>query len=402
MSLPLFIAKRYLFAKKSHNIINIISMISAIGIAIGTASLIIILSVYNGFEGLVKEMYSIHEPDIIITASKGKGFEANTIEFNSISNDPRIEAFCPIIQENVFVKYGNNQSVAVIKGVDSSYVQITPIKKRVKEGSFKLFHGEVPHAVLGREIAYNLGVRVHFLEPIYLYFPSRFAQISFVNPASKLNSERLFPSGIFTIDQNVDKQLIFIPIDVARELLEYDTEVTGIEIFTKDRNTSDLQKEIKELLGSDFQVKNRYEQNETLYKMMLSEKLSIYIILFFIIVIISCNLFGSLSMLIIEKREDSKILSAIGANDSTIKRIFVIEGWLISLLGIVSGVAFAIIFYLIQKYFGIISMPGNFIVDSYPIILKPMDVIFTVIGVALIGYVSAKLPLTIIKKIENF
>ncbi len=377
-------------------------MISAIGIAIGTAALIIILSVYNGFEGLVKEMYSIHEPDIIITAAKGKSFDPNTVDFETIREDSRINAFCPIIKENVFVKYSNNQSVAVIKGVDSSYVKVTPIKKRVKEGSFKLFHGDVPHAILGREIAYNLGLRVHFLEPIYIYFPSRFTQISFVNPASKLNSARLFPSGIFSIDQNIDKQLIFISIDVARDLLEYDKEVTAIEIFSKERESNDLQKDIKELLGSDFVVKNRYEQNETLYKMMLSEKLSIYIILFFIIIIISCNLFGSLSMLIIEKREDSKILNAMGANDNTIKRIFVIEGWLISLLGIVSGVAFAIIFYLIQKYFGIISMPGNFIVDSYPIVLKAKDVIFTVVGVATIGYISAKLPLVIIKKIENF
>ncbi len=403
MHLTFFIAKRYLFAKKSHNVINIISVISAVGIAIGTAALIIILSVYNGFEGLIKSLYSTYESDLLITPLVGKSFSPKTAQFEEIRNNQNIAAFCEIIEENVFVKYGNQESIATIKGIDSSFTHITPINKYIKEGEFSLYHGEIPQAIMGRSMAFHLGLRVHFVEPLQLFFPSRNRPLSIVNPTSSLNIQRVFPAGLFTIDQGFDKKYIFIPIEVARDLLEYEQEVTSIEIYTKSHaNIEHLKGEISKTIGKEYVVKDRYEQNETLYKMMKSEKVSIYIILFFVLIIISCNLFGSLSMLIMEKKEDADTLKALGANDSVIKKIFLLEGWMISLLGIFAGVIVALLFSYIQQQFGIISMPGNFIVNSYPVIIKFQDVLLTICGIALIGLLSAMLPFLIVKKIENF
>lgn len=403
MRFTLFIAKRYLLAKKSHNVINIISIISASGIAIGTAALIIILSVYNGFEGLIKSMYASYEPDLLITPVEGKSFSPNTAEFNLLRDNPSILSFCEIVQENVFVKYGNKESVAIMKGVDPLFEERSAIKNYIKEGEFSLRLGEIPQAVMGRSLAFELGLRVHFLDPLELYFPSRHRTISMVNPMASLNREKLFPGGLFNIDQSFDKKYIFVPIDIARSLLEYDDEVTSIELFTAPK--SDIQKlkrEVTMLLGKEYSVKDRFEQNETLYKMMRSEKLSIYIILLFVVVIISCNLFGSLSMLIIEKREDSITLKAMGAKEATIKRIFCVEGWLISLVGIAIGTIIALIICFLQSHFGIISMPGNFIVESYPIVVKLSDIFYTITGIATIGLLLSLFPLFMIKNIENF
>lgn len=403
MKFPLFIAKRYLFAKKSHNVINIISLISAIGIAIGTAALIIILSVYNGFEGLITDLYGTHEADLLITSNDTKSFSPHTNTFDSLRSDTRVKAFCETIEENVFVKYREQESVATIKGVDTSFTSVTKLNDFIKEGDFSLWHGETPQAIMGRSLAFNLGLRIHFVDPIYLYFTSRYTPVSLANPTSSLNRERVFPAGIFAIEQGYDKKYIYIPIETARELLEYDDEVTSVEIYvTEEEDIEVLKKDIRLMLGDSFSVKDRHEQNETLYKMMKSEKLSIYIILFFILIIISCNLFGSLSMLIIEKSEDAGTLRSMGARDSLVKKIFLLEGWMISLLGILAGTAVALLFCLIQQTFGIIPMPGNFIVESYPIVVKLSDVLLTICGIALIGLLAARLPFLLVKKFENF
>ena len=378
-------------------------MISATGIAVGTAALIIILSVYNGFEGLIKSLYGTYESDLLITPVTGKSFSPNSHDFEEIRRDPRIAAFCEIVEENIFIKYGEQESVATIKGVDSVYSGITQLGKYIKEGKFSLYHGEVPQAILGRSLAYHLGLRVHFVDPIYIYFPSRNTPLSMINPASSLNRERLFPSGIFSIEQGFDRKYLFVPIEVARELLEYEEEVSSVELYVKNSgDINNLKKDIKNLLKGNYYIKDRYEQNETLYKMMESEKLTIYIILLFVLVIISCNLFGSLSMLIIEKREDAETLKALGAGDRLIRRIFLIEGWMISLLGIAAGTIIALILCFAQQTFGIIPMPGNFIINSYPVVVKTSDVIITICGIAVIGFFAARLPLLIVKKTEKF
>ena len=403
MKLPFFIARRYLFAKKSHNVINIISLISASGIALGTMALIVILSVYNGFEGLIKSLYKTHESDLLIVAREGKSFVPHSDSFDIIRSSGKVASFCEIIEENIFINYSGQESVATIKGVDSSYQSITKLRDYMVDGDFSLYHGEVPQAIVGRGIANNLGLNINFVDGLSLYFPSRNRPISFINPASSLNQERVFPAGVFSVEQGFDNKYIYIPIEVARNLTEYSDEVTSVELYVKEgTNINALKNEFGKALGNGFVVKNRYEQNETLYKMMGSEKLSIYIILLFVIIIISCNLFGSLSMLIIEKREDVESLKSMGANDKLIKQIFLLEGWLISILGIIAGTVLGLLICYIQMKFGIVPMPGNFIIDSYPVVLKFSDVVLTVCGVAIIGYLAAKLPLLILKKVENF
>ena len=369
----------------------------------GTAALIIILSVYNGFEGLIKSLYGAYESDLLISPVLGNSFIPAGEQFEAIRKDSRIAAFCEVVEENVFIKYGDQESVATIKGVDSAYSRITQLHQYIKEGEFSLYHGEIPQAVLGRFLAYHLGLRVHFNESLALYFPSRNSRLSIVNPSSSLNTEEVFPSGIFSLEQGFDKKYIFIPISVARDLLEYENEVSYVELYLNNKEQlPSVKRELINTLGDKYLIKDRFEQNETLYKMMESEKLSIYIILLFVLVIISCNLFGSLSMLIIEKREDASTLKAMGADDRLIKRIFLLEGWMISLLGVAVGTVVALAFCFAQQTFGIIPMPGNFIIENYPIVVRASDVIITVCGIAIIGFFAAHLPLAIVKKIENF
>lgn len=402
MHFSLFIASRYLFAKKSHNVINVISAISAGGIAVGTAALIIILSVYNGFEGLLKSLYSTYEADILIEPVRGKSFSPDTLYISQISQIEGIEAVCSIVEENIFVRYGSSESIATIKGVDSNFTSVTNIRNYIKEGEFSLFHGELPQAIMGRSMAFDLGLRVHFVDPLVLYYPSRNRPLSLINPASSLNIAKVFPSGLFTIDQEFDNKYIIVPVSVARNLLEYTNQVTSLEIYTsEDADIQKIKSQIIDITGNRYSVKDRFEQNETMYKMMRSEKLSIYIILLFILIIISCNLFGSLSMLIMEKKEDTLTLLSMGAKERLIKNIFIAEGWMISLFGIFTGTVIALTVCFLQQKLGIVPMPGNFIIDSYPVVVKFSDVVLTVIFTSIIGLLSAMLPFVIIKNFKK-
>lgn len=402
MNLPLFIAGRYLFAKKSHNVINVISLISATGIALGTMSLIVILSVYNGFEGLIKTLYNSYEPDIVILPSSGKTLAADCEIFNTIRNSPDIYSFCEVVEENIFLRYREEETIATIKGVDSSFIKNTNYSKFIVDGEFSLKHGDIEQAVVGRGIASKLGININFIDPLYMYFPSGKNDISIINPVASLNSEKVFPSGIFSIEMGIDKKYIYVPLEVARRLLDYTNEATSIEIqLNKDANLESFQNKTIKSLGADYTVKNRFQQKETIYKMMESEKLSILLILLFILTIISFNVYGSLSMLILEKKTDIETFKSIGADEKCVKRIFLYEGWLISLFGIAAGGIFGILITLAQKYFGIVSMPGSFIVDSYPVILKASDIAVSILGVSIIGYLAARFPLNILKKLKN-
>ena len=402
MRLAGFIAKRYLFAKKSHNVINIISAISAIGMAIGTAALIIILSVYNGFDSLIKDMMSNVEPDILITPSSGKVFVPKEDAYDWIYEQECVESMCSIVQEQVFISYNGQQGLATVKGVDWIYEEESPIRNHIREGNFTLHRGDVPLAAVGAGLAYQMGMNPRFLTPIEIYFPSRTRRISMSNPIASLERIKVWPSCTFTINSEVDSKLMMVPIESMRELLEYEDEVSAVEIRvtegTSSKKIADLQKEISERLGHEYSVKDRFQQNESLYKMMKYEKAAIYMILIFVIIIIAFNIFGSLSMLIIEKKEDIQTLRSLGAKERLIKRIFVLEGWMISLVGLLFGLIFGVGLTLLQQYFGFISMPGGFMVQAYPVILSPWDIIFTIAGVAIIGYLIALLPVYIYRR----
>ena len=396
MRLASFIAGRYLFAKKSHNVINIISAISAIGMAIGTAALIIILSVYNGFDSLIRSMLSNVEPDLLITPSTGKVFVPEGETFDWLYFHPDVKNMCGVLQEQVFINYDGQQGLAKAKGVDWIYEDETPLKDHIREGEFRLHRGDVPMAAVGSGLAYSMGISPRFVSAIEIYYPSRTRKLSMANPLTSIEAVKVWPSSIFSINNDVDAELMILPIGKMRELLEYKDEVSEVEIRlvegTSAKELRKLQKEISERLGPDFKVKDRFQQNESLYKMMKYEKAAIYMILIFVIIIIAFNIFGSLSMLIIEKCPDIGTLRSMGAQESLIKRIFILEGWFISLAGMAVGLLVGTGFALLQQHFGFIKMPGHFVVQAYPVILSWSDIFLTAVGVAAIGYIIALLP----------
>ena len=398
MHLPIFIARRYLFAKKSHNVINIISAISAVGMAIGTAALIIILSIYNGFDELVKSTLSNVEPDILITPAKGKVFIPEGEAFDRIKANPMIGEYDLILQENVFVDYDGHQGIAKAKGVDSAFEAESPLAEHITNGEFSLHKGQLPQMVVGAGLAYKMGMNPAFLASAELYFPIRDRNFSLANPAASIETVRMRPSGIFSVNQQIDDDLMIVPIEEMRKLLGYEEEVSGVEIRLAEGSTAkDIRSAIKHIqkeLGPEFKVLDRFRfrQNPSLYKMMRYEKAAIYLILIFVIIIIALNIFGSITMLIIEKKDDIETYRSLGATDKMLRHTFTLEGWLISLLGLAAGLVIGIGFSLAQQHFGFIKMPGSFLVNAYPVILQWQDVLATIIGVALIGYIIALLP----------
>ena len=394
MRLASFIAGRYLFARKSHNVINVISAISVVGMAIGTAALTIILSIYNGFDSLVRDMMGNLEPDILITPSKGKVFVPEGECYDWIYAQESVASMCTVLQEQVFISYDGHQGVAIAKGMDAIAQEESPIRENIRDGKFEFRHGDIPEGVVGVGLAYKMGINPRFLAPIQLYYPSRTRKLSPSSPSSSIEYINIWPSGLFSINSEIDNSYILLDIDKMRELLEYSgEEVSAVEIRMKEgceaRELKRVMDGISERLGEDFTVSDRFRQNESLYKMMKYEKASIYLILIFVILIIGLNIHASLSMLIIEKREDISTLRAMGAGEKLIRRVFVLEGWFISLLGLAIGLLMGLAFCLLQQRFGLISMPGNFVIQAYPVVLKASDILITALSVAILGYLIA-------------
>ena len=364
--------------------------------AIGTAALIIIMSVYNGFDSLIKSMMGNVEPDLMITPATGKVFVPEGEVYDWIYDQEAVVNMSCVLQEQVFISYDGKQGLAKARGVDWIYEEETPLREHLVEGEFRLHKGDIPLAAVGASLAYELSLSPRFLAPIEIYFPSRDRKISTSNPFASLESIKVWPSCTFAVNADIDSELIILPIEKMRELLEYDDEVSAIELRlapgTGEKEVARLQEDISARLGSGFNVKDRFQQNEALYKMMKYEKAAIYMILLFVIIIIAFNIFGSLSMLIIEKKSDIETLRSLGAQDSLIRKIFVLEGWLISLIGMGSGLVIGMAFALMQQHFGFIKMPGHFTVQAYPIIISFSDILLTMAGVAVIGYIIALLP----------
>ena len=397
MRLSRFIAWRYLFAKKSHNVINIISIISAAGIAVGRAALVVILSIYNGFDSIVRDLNDSHTADVMISPATGKVFTLDD-RFAFLHDDPRVAAACGVLEESVFVQYGERNKVVTAKGVDSLYERVTGLRDYMVEGEFSLAFGDLNQVVLGRTVALELGARPAFLQPILAWFPSRTQQVDLLNPLGSLHQVRLHPAGIVSLEQNFDQKYLIMPLDALRELLEYDDEVSAVEIYLKPDALNrhglaprSFLSQVQDKLGPDFRVRDRQQQNTTLYKLLKYEKIAIYLILLFVMLIVSFNIYGSLSMLIIEKRDDIATLRAMGADDALVGQIFTREGWLISLLGIFSGVAIGLLICWAQQRFGLVKMPGNFVVDAYPVVVQAADILLIIAGVALIGWLISLL-----------
>lgn len=396
MNTTFFIARRYLFAKKSHNVINFISAISAAGIAVGCAALVIILSIYNGFDDLLKGMFESYTPDVVVTPDRGKVFSPDSTTVGALLAREDVASVSEVLEETVFLKYGDKDAIVTARGVDSVYQNVTGLAQYVAQGSFELKDGEIDQMVLGSSIAQDLRINTTFLTPLEVYFPSRTAKVSLTDPTASLRKVNLFPAGIIALEKNFDEQYVYMPIGALRDVLERTDEVSMLEIRLKPEALTasgdipgKVQEEIAALFGEGYNVRNKYQQNESLYKMMTYEKLAIYLILLFVVLIISCNVFGSLSMLIIEKQEDIEILRSMGADDKTINRIFTTEGWMISLLGAAAGIVLGVLICLAQQHFHLVRLPGNFIVSYYPVHLQWLDILIIFVSVAAIGYVMS-------------
>ncbi len=401
MNLSFYIARRYLLGKKSQNAINIISGISILGIATGTMALVIVLSVFNGFDSVVKSLFNTFDPEIKISATEGKTFTPDPAVSQSILELPGVAAMSEVLEENVLLLYGDKQYIATIKGVDEAFQDVTGLDSMVYEGSMKLKDRNRAYAVVGRGVAYNLSIGLSFIDPLYVYTIDRKAKINMSQPEESIRRDFLYPSGIFAIEQEFDSKYILTDIAFVRELLSYQAEVSFLEVRLDPNFPPDqVQKEIAALLGEEFQVKNREQQNELFYRVMRSEKWAIFLILTFILIIASFNIIGSLSMLIIDKKKDILSLRNIGASNSLIKKIFLVEGWMISAIGSISGLLLGTTISWIQQSFGVIKLSGSgsFIIDAYPVHIEVIDIILIWITVLVIGLFAARYPVRQISK----
>ncbi len=394
MNFPFYIAKRYLFSKKKTNLINLISAISVTGLAIGTMGLIIGLSGFNGFDNLIKSLFSSFDPDLRITVVEGKSFLPEGRAFEEIRKMPELAHFAEVVEDNVLLRYNDRQVFATIKGVSKDFEQMTGINTMITEGEFKLQDELYNYAVLGQGIAYNLSVGLKMIDPVNVYVPQK-GRTSSLSLEGNFNRKQIYPSGFFSIQQELDTKYVITPIAFARDLFEMPDKVSAIEIKLQPGvPVKKVQQSIIQLLGKDYSVKNRYQQHDYLYKTMQSEKYATYLILILILIIASFNIVGSLTMLIIDKKEDIAILQSMGADKSLIRKIFLLEGWSISILGAIIGSVLGLMICQGQIRYGFVKLQGgnSFIVDAYPMKIIPFDVSMIFLSVVLIGFLAAWFP----------
>ena len=371
------------------------------GVALATLALVCTLSVFNGFQDLVTTMFTAFDPELKIVAVNGKVFDSQDDRIQSLKQMPEIDIVSESLEDNVMVQYKGRQAMAVIKGVEDNFNQLTAIDSILYGRGELLLHDEVvDYAIPGIELVSVLGTGIRFLDPLEIYAPKRGSKINVANPASSFNSDYLHSSGlVFAVNQQkYDASYILTSLEFARDLFQYQTEVSSIELKLKEGiNIYKVQKEISQSLGDDFRVLNRYEQQADTYRIMEVEKLISYLFLSFILLIACFNVIGSLSMLIIDKREDVVTLRNLGANDEIIKRIFLLEGCLISFFGAMIGVVLGVILCLVQQEFGLISLgsgdsAGAFVIDAYPVSVHWSDVMLVLGTVLLISYFSVLYP----------
>ena len=379
MRLPLFIAKRYLLAKKSHNLIDIITWISIIGISVGAFALIVVLSAFNGLEQVISSMSNRLTPDLQIAAVKGKTIDLEAFPMDQVKAVRGIEAVMPTITDDALLRANDKQHIGQVKGVGSPYFEWT-----LTEGT----------AVPGVGVAWHLGINPNNpYAMVRVYVPKR-GNASQMSLENGFNSDVLTVQSVFSTDQELDEKLVLVPFNWLAQLVEYENKATNIELFlSPDAEANKVKKSVKSIVGDDFSVKDRYEQQATLYKIMRSEKWAVYIILTFILILATFNVVGSLSMLMIEKRKDTEILKAMGADNRLIKKIFVNEGLLISVAGGIIGLLLGIILVLLQQKYGFVKFGtgGNYVVDAYPVLLKLQDVLLIFATILVVGCTSAYL-----------
>jgi lipoprotein-releasing system permease protein len=400
MSLPFFIAKRYLISRRSRNIINVISWISLAGIGIGTMALIIVLSIFNGIEGLIKSMFSSFDPDLKISLVEGKTFTPSGDVFRDLKDNPSVAFWCEVLEDNALLSYRERQTPATLKGVGDNFNQVSNIENLLIDGKFKLEQDNRPLGIIGSELAYRLGVGLNFINPMHVYYPRRTSS-TIINPLNAFTRKMLFPSAIFSVQQEYDSKYMIVPIDFCRDLMGYDDEVSAIEIgVAPGQSVEKLKLDMEGKLGDEFKVENRFEQHSYFYKVMASEKWAIFLILGFILIIASFNTISSLTLLLLEKKKDMHVLQSMGARVRRIRRIFLTEGLLMTGIGILAGLAIGSLLCWMQMTFGIIRFPssGSYVTDIYPVKMEVLDFLLVALMVMAIGLTASAIPVRVLGK----
>ena len=399
MNLAFYIARRYLFSKKKHNAVNIISGISVCGVALATLAMVCTLSVFNGFQDMVAGFFTAFDPELKITVREGKVFRPDTEALKRVHALPEIDVWSETLEENAMVQYKDRQLMAVIKGVEDNFEQLTSIDSLLYgAGRFVLKDDVVEYGILGIDLMSQLGTGIQFVDPLQVYAPKRDVRVNLANPAVAFTREYLFsPGTVFVVNQEkYDAHYIVTSLGFARRLFHYDTEVTAIELKLKTgSDVSAVKKKIAAMLGEEFKVQDRYEQQADVFRIMEIEKLISYLFLTFILAITCFNVIGSLSMLILDKREDVDTLRNLGADNRLIVRIFLFEGRLISVFGAVGGILLGLLLCFGQQQFGFISLGegnGAFLVDAYPVSVHVMDVLMVFATVLVVGSLSVWYP----------
>ena len=394
MRLPLFIANRYLLAKKSHNLINIITWISILGISVGSFALIVVLSAFNGLEKVISSMNNRLTPDLQIATVKGKTIDLTTFPLGQLKDIQGVDYVIPTITEDALFRANEKQHIGQVKGVGLEYQQIDRLNEVVFGDNDLVLSDEDEHyfAVPGAGVAWYLGINAYNpYAMVRVYVPKR-GNASLMSLENSFNSDVLTVQSVFSTEQEQDEKMVLVPFDWLSELLEYEDKANNVELFlAPNADINKVKKAVAFLIGDDYAVKNQQEQQETLYKIMRSEKWAVYVILTFILILATFNVVGSLSMLMIDKRKDTEILKAMGADNRLIQRVFMNEGLLISVAGGLIGLLLGVILVLLQQQFGFVKFGtgGNYVVDTYPVLLKLKDVLLIFATILVVGCTSA-------------
>ena len=392
----LHIAWRYLFSKKGHNAINIVSGVSAAAVGVVTAAMVCVLSVMNGFGALVEQMFSEFDPEIRITAAEGKSFQLDTLPVQQALALPFVQATSEVVEEMALVRYKDHQQPARVMGVDSVFQLITHIDTIITDGYFSVFDGAFDRCVMGRGLATQIGVNAHFVGAVHLYAPKRLERVNMLRPDEAFLHEKAFMAGTFAVNQtSYDDQLLLVSLPLARRLFQYDTlTVTALELQLDPKghfSARQMKAQLRECLGEGYVVADRYEQQSDFFRILKIEKLLTALLLAFILLIACFNVIGSLSMLIIDKQDDICILRHLGATPQIIRRIFLCEGWFIIVLGAVFGLVIGLTICLLQQHLGLLKLGSgtDYVISAYPVLVQAVDVLAVAMIVLGMGFLAA-------------
>jgi lipoprotein-releasing system permease protein len=393
--LPLFIALRYFFSKKSQRVINIISIISIVGVTVGTAALIIVLSVFNGFEDLILRLYNSFDPDLRVELAEGKSFTLDRIDLAGLRKTPGVAHVTEVIEESALARYRNKQLIVKLKGVSEDFLHMSGLDTMIVDGTLLLEKGELDYAVLGAGVAYNLGVDLQNLFGQLELYGARPTASTLTDPEGAFNRRYISPSGIFAIQQEYDARYVIVPLRFAREIFDYRNKLNSLEVgLAKGADEDAVVAAIRTLAGKDFTIKNRFQQHELFYKIMRSEKWAVFLILTFILIIAIFNVISSLTMLVIEKKKDIAIYKSMGAEVFFLRKIFLLEGMIITTGGAVAGLFIGAVVCYLQERYGFIELSGSgsFVIDSYPVKMVAKDFVYVFVTVCFIGFLAAWYP----------